>query len=278
MNNCLKKQLKENEFTQVLNRYELEHNRIDRMGSRELELLVGLAYLDAKLYEEAFNHLITAYKQYKRSSRSARLLYGLGVAMDESGRDDDALKLFDAFVKRFPKSPNRVNVLLRSGQIYLEKKKYALSSKKFDAAYKTGKTHLEKAQILLSHATVYEIKNDFQTAADLRQKAIKEIALAKGTNYDALSQAYRELGRTYTVLKKYVKSADAYDKALNFSKNERERANLGFLLGDAYQKGNVISKAKDAYKQVVESYDSVWARMAQQRLNTLELAEIVQNS
>ncbi len=273
-----KKELKTDEYTRVLNRYELEHNRIDRMGSRQLELSVGLAYLEAKLYEEAFNHLITAYKQYKRSSRSAELLYGLGVAMDESGRDDDALKLFDAFAKRFTRSKYRQNALLRSGQIYSEKKKYKLSSKKFDVAYNSGKSRLEKGEILMSHANVLETKGDFSTASNLREKAVKEIAMASGKNYDALAFAYRELGRTYIVLKKYVKSADAYDKALNFSKDEREKANLGFLLGDAYQKGNIISKAKDAYKQVVESYDSVWARMAQQRLSTLELAETVQNS
>ncbi|MFH2060609.1 MAG: tetratricopeptide repeat protein [Pseudomonadota bacterium] len=273
-----KTQLKKDEYTQVLNRYELEHNRIDRMGSRQLELSVGLAYLEAKLYEEAFNHLINAYKQYKRSSRSSELLFGLGVAMDESGRDDDALKLFDAFANRFTKDKHRVTALLRAGEIYREKKKYTLSSKKFDQAYKAAKTSLEKGEILMSHANVFEKKGDFKTASSLREKAVKEIALVSGENYEALSLAYKELGRTYIVLKKYVQSADAYDKALNFSKNEMEKANLGFLLGDAYQKGNILSKAKEAYKQVVASYDSVWARLAQQRLSTLELAQSVQNS
>ncbi len=273
-----KEQLKVDEFTKVLNRYELEHNRIDRMGSRQLELSVGLAYLEAKLYEEAFNHLINAYKQYKRSSRSEQLLLGLGVAMDESGRKDDALKLFNGFTKRFAKSRHRVHALMRAGEIYLDKKEYEASSDKFKAAYRTAKAHREKGRILMSHANVFEKKGDWKAAADYRERAVKDIALASGENYEALTLAYKELGRTYIQLKKYVKSANAYDKALNFSKDEREKANLGFLLGDAYQKGNILSKAKDAFKQVVASYDSVWARLAQQRLNTLELAQMVQNS
>ncbi len=273
-----KEQLKVDEFTKVLNRYELEHNRIDRMGSRQLELSVGLAYLEAKLYEEAFNHLINAYKQYKRASRSEQLLLGLGMAMDESGRKDDALKLFNGFVKRFSKSRHRMRALVRAGEIYLDKKEYNASSKKFKAAYGAARDSLEKGRILMSHAKVFEKKGDWKTAAGYRERAIKDIALASGENYETLTLAYRELGRTYIQLKKYVKSANAYDKALKFSKDEREKANLGFLLGDAYQKGNILSKAKDAYKQVIASYDSVWARLAQQRLNTLELAQMVQNS
>lgn len=273
-----KTQLKSDEYTKVLNRYELEHERLDRMGSREIAFSVGLAYLQAKLYEESFNHLINAYKQYKRASRSPELLFGLGVAMDESGRDDDALKLFTAFSKRFLKSKHRVEALSRAGDIYLEQKKYKLSSAKFNDAYKISKNHLEKGKILILHSNVHEKKGDMKTASDFREKAIKEVALASGENYEVLTDIYKELGRTYTSLKKHIKSADAYLKALGFSKDDREKANLGFLLGDAYQKGNIIPKAKEAFQQVVTSYDSVWARLAQQRLNTLELAQMVQNS
>ncbi len=273
-----KKQLKSDEYTKVLNRYELDHTRIDRMGSRQLSFTVGLSYLEAKLYEQAFNHLLTAYKQYRRKERSAKLLFGLGMAMDESGRDDDALKLFNSFSKRFPKDKNRVEALLRSGAIYLAKKKYKSASGKFNQAYRISRKHLDKGRILMLHAAVYEQKGDMDKAADLSEKAVKELALASGKNYDILTEAYKELGTKYTKLKLYVKAADAYVKALSFSDDDGEKANLGFLLGDAYQKGNILPKAKKAYQQVAQTYDSVWARLAQQRLNTLELAESVQNS
>ncbi len=273
-----KKQLKSDEYTKVLNRYENEHTRIDRMGSRKIAMSVGLAYLQAKLYEESFNHLINAYKQYKRSSRPLQLLFGLGVAMDESGRDDDALKLFSALSKRFPKSKQKKESLERAGNIYLEKNKYQLSSSKFKQAYKAAKTHLEKGKAILLHSNVYVKKGDMKTASKLRENAVKELALASGENYEILTKAYKELGQTYISLKKYVSSADAYLKALSFSKDAKEKANLGFLVGDAYQKGNILLKAKKAFKQVVDTYDSIWARMAQQRLSTLELAQIAQNS
>jgi len=112
----------------------------------------------------------------------------------------------------------------------------------------------------------------------LQENAIKELALASGENYEILTKAYKELGKTYISLRQYIRSADAYSKALSLSKDDKEKANLGFLIGDAFQKGNILSKAKEAFKHVVTAYDSIWARMAQQRLNTLELAQIAQNS
>ena len=65
---------------------------------------------------------------------------------------------------------------------------------------------------------------------------------------------------------------------MNFSEGDRLKANLGFLLGDAYQKGNILPKAREAFEQVADRYNSVWARLARQRLTTLDLARTVSNS
>ena len=238
------KELKSDEYTKVLNRYELEYTRIDSMDSRSIPLSVGLAYLQAKLYEESFNHLTNAYKLYKKPSRPSQLLFGFGVAMDESGRDDEALKLFDAFSKQFPKSKQRAEVLSRAGNIYLEKKRYELSSSKFKLAYEIAKTHLEKGRVLLLHSNVYEKKSDMRTAAGFRENAIKELALASGENYEILSKAYKQLGQTYMYLKQYIKSADSYLKAFSFSQDNKEKAILDSWLEMHTKKGIFFQKPK----------------------------------
>jgi tetratricopeptide (TPR) repeat protein len=273
-----KEQLKADEYTSILNRYESEHTKLDKMGSREIAFYVGTAYLKAGLYEPAFNHLINAYKQYKRSARSPELLFGLGVAMDESARDDDAVKLFAAFSKRFPKSKQRALALTRMGEIYSGKNRFKEAVEKFKRAYALSADPLEKGRILLQQADLYERQKDLKTASNLRARAVKDFAAAAGTNYDILTAAYQALGNTYLSLESYVQAADAFSKALNFSEGNRAKANLGFLLGDAYQKGNLIKKAKEAFEQVADNNDSVWARLARQRLTTLELAETVINS
>jgi len=273
-----KQELKADEYTSILNRYEVEYTKLDKMGSREISFHVGMAYLRANLHEQAFNHLITAYKQYKRSERSPELLYGLGVTMDESGRDDDALKLFSAFSKRFPKNKHRIKALTRMGEIYLGKKLFKQSTEKFKKAYALSADHLEKGKILIQHSNIYEKLKDLKAASKLRAQAVKDFAAAPGKNYDILAGAYKTLGNTYLSLESYVQAADAFSKALNFSEGDRAKANLGFLLGDAYQKGNIIKKAKEVFEQVAGNNDSVWARLARQRLSTLELAETMINS
>jgi len=273
-----KEQLKADEYTSVLMRYESEKMKLKKMGGRLIPFYVGQAYLQAGLYEEAFNQLISAYKLYKRSERPASLLFGLGKAMDESGRDDDALKLLYGFTKRFPKDKNRVEALLRIGQIHLEKGKFSKADDNFVAAYKAGEDALMKGRILMRRAEIYQRKTDLKTAAELQAQAVKSFAASPGENYEILAGAYKTLGSTYLEMKSYGQAANAFAKALDFSQGDRAKANIGFLLGDAYQKGNALDKAKETFEQVVQSYDSVWARLAQQRLTTMGLAEKMINS
>ncbi len=270
--------LEKNDYTSVLHRYESESNRIDKMDSRRIALSVGTAYLQGKLFEEAFNHLMIAYKQYKRAERSAELLFSLGVAMDETGRDDDALKLLQAFAKQFKTHEHFVDAMVRTGDMYLEKKQYARADASFKQAYDGAKNHLKKGHILMRHAEVFAQQNDLKASARLLADAVKDFAAAPGKNYEILTDAYKTLGNTYIGLTSYVQAADAFSKALNFSEGDRLKANLGFLLGDAYQKGNILPKAREAFEQVADTYDSVWARLAQQRLSTLDLAQTVSNS
>ncbi len=273
-----KEQLKADEYTSILMRYEREQVKLKKMGGKRIPFYVGNAYLQAGLYEEAFNQLITAYKLYKRAERPALLLFGLGKAMDESGRDDDALKLLNAFVKRFPKDKNRVEGLTRIGQIHLEKGRLSKANHAFVSAYKAGKNALDKGRILMLHAGVYQKKSDLKAVSELQARAVKAFAASPGENYEILAGAYKTLGSTYLEMKSYAQAANAFAKAFDFSQGDRAKSNIGFLLGDAYQKGNVLDKAKKTFEQVAQSYDSVWARLAQQRLSTMGLAEKIISS
>ena len=273
-----KEQLKADGYTSVLMRYEKERLKIKKMGGQLIPFYVGSAYLQANLYEEAFNQLISAYKLYKREERPALLLFGLGKAMDESGRDEDALKLLNAFAKRFPKHKNRVEALTRVGQIYLEKGSASKADDAFVSAYQAEENTLDKGRILMLRADVYQKKSDLKTASELQARAVKAFAASPGENYEILAVAYKTLGSTYLEMKAYGQAANAFAKALDFSEGDGAKANIGFLLGDAYQKGNALDKAKKTFEQVAQSYDSVWARLAQQRLSTMGLVEKMINS
>ncbi|MCK5312385.1 MAG: tetratricopeptide repeat protein, partial [Desulfobacteraceae bacterium] len=273
-----KKSLKVDNYTQILREYEDNFIRLDRMTSKEISLNVGLSYLKGKLYEQAFNHLINSYKLYKRSQRPAELLFGMGVAMHETDRDDDAIKLFKGFVKRFPKDPDRVEAFLRMGQIYLSKNAYQESGGMFERAYKFCKDPVEKSEILVEKSKLYEKQKEWSKVTYVLANSIEDIASTSDKHYKRLSAIYRSMGNAYLKQHVYVRAAESFSLAIKFSESDEGTSNLKFMMGDAYQKANVLKEAKKVFKNIVQQDDSVWARLAEQRLSTLALAENAKKS
>jgi tetratricopeptide (TPR) repeat protein len=273
-----KKALKGDEYTYILKKYEDNFVRLDRMTSKEISLNVGLSYLKANLYEQSFNHLISSYKLYPRSQRPADLLFGLGVAMDETSRDDDALRLLKGFVQRFPKHVGVSEAFLRMANIYLAKNEFKESGGMFERAYKFCKDPMEKSTILVAKSKLYEKQNEWAKVTYVLANSVEEIAIAKGKHYRQLSTIYRSMGNAYLKQHVYVRAAESFSLAIKFSESDTETSNLQFMMGDAYQKANVLKEAKKVFKNIVQQDDSVWARLAEQRLSTLELAEVAKNS
>lgn len=272
------KQVETGQNSQVLKRYEGKKELLDRMESKALFLQVGLAYKGVQLYEPAFNELIKAYKLFRKASRPPELLIALGISMDETGRDSDAVNILKGFTERFPERPERVEAWSRLGLISLEKEQYGPAAAQFDEAYAASSDYLEKGTILLKKAGVYTRQKQWDKASSILFQATQDFASAPGKNYGMLSQSYKGLGESYVQQKLYIKAAEAFSTALTFSDATKADADLGFMLGDAYQKGNALDKAKEAFTRLVNTDDSIWSRLAQERLTTLELAEKVKES
>lgn len=265
-------------YPDVLQEFEQKNALFERMESEKIYLSAGLSYLEGRLYEQAFNQLIKAYKRYARDERPESLLFGLGVAMDETDRKEDALKIFAGFIKRFPTSARVGPASLRMGNILLGKKMFAKAEKTLDAGYGATGDRMEKGNILLLKGEVYKAQKKLPRESIQLIEAAKEFALAPGNNYDLLATTHIKLGESYLEQKLYVKAAEAFALALKFTGGETIRADVGFMLGDAYQKANVLTKAREAFERIASLDDSIWARLAKERLATLDLAEKVKKS
>ncbi|MBF0376022.1 MAG: tetratricopeptide repeat protein [Desulfamplus sp.] len=271
--------LKSGEYPEVLKTYEDAKVLLDRLESREIFLSTGLSYLNAKLYEQAFNQLMESYKQFKQNERPPELLFGLGVAMDESGRDKDALNVFKAYIDRVDDTPQKVEAYLRIGNILFDKGELTKAAKNFKSGYETSKDRIEKGNLLSKEAEVYQKLNQWDKVSELFEKAVTEYASATGKNYGLISGAYKSLGKSYLENGAFVKAAEAFSMALKISDTAGlSSIDIVFMLGDAYQKANAIEKAKEAFEKVAGTDDSIWARLAKERLTTLALAEKVSSS
>jgi len=235
-----KKKLNDGKYPEVLKTYEGSKVLLDRLESREIFLSTGLSYLNAHIYEQAFNQLMESYKQYKQNERPPELLFGLGVAMDESGRKDDALNILKSYTERGDTVPKKVEAHLRIGNILFDKGELTKASKSFRSAYESSKDRIEKGNALSREAEVYQKLNEWNKVSDLFEKAVTEYASATGKNYELISGAYKSLGKSYLEQRSFVKAADAFNMALKISDSAGYNSiDILFMLGDAYQKSNV---------------------------------------
>ncbi|MBF0390442.1 MAG: tetratricopeptide repeat protein [Desulfamplus sp.] len=274
-----KERLKSGEYPEVLKTYEGAKVLLDRLESQEIFLTTGLSYLDAHLYEQAFNQLMESYKLFKQNERPVELLFGLGVAMDESNKRKDALNVFKAYIDRVEDTPQKVEAYLRIGNILFDNGELTKAAKSFRDGYDASKDRVQKGNILSREAEVYQKLNQWKKVSALYEEAVTEYASATGKNYDLIAGAYKALGKSYLEQKLFVKGVDAFTMALKISDDAGYNSiDILFMVGDAYQKANSLEKAKEAFEKVAQTEDSIWARLAKERLTTLALAEKVSSS
>ncbi len=271
--------LESGDFSDILQTYEGAKVLLDRLESRVIFMLTGLAYGDAKLFEPAYTLLNKAYQAYSPEERPSKLLFGIGIAMDETGRDDEALDVLKTFTRRVEDGPSKVAALIRMGKIMAAKDKLDDARAFYTTAYDMSKDRIEKGEMMEMMADLYQQENAWSEVISRLEQAVTEYASAPGENYELMSRTYKALGKAHLEKEAYVKAAELFTMALTFAGDAGQSgADIAFMLGDAYQKANAIDKAKETFQKVVDTEDSIWARLARERLSTLTLAETLSNS
>ncbi|MBF0201403.1 MAG: tetratricopeptide repeat protein [Desulfamplus sp.] len=271
--------LRTGNYTYVLRTYEGARILLDRLESPLIHLLTGLSYLDAHLYEQAFQQLSRAYNGYEPPDQTLELILSLAIAMDETDRDDDALGIFQSYLDRAPDGSDKVNAMVRMGDIFFKKEDGESALDYYADAFVISRDRIEKGNILNREADVHASRGSWGDVVTLLERALKEYASAPGENYDFMSNTYRALGKAHVETSSFVKAAESFTMALKLSDNAGyDGSDIAFMLGDAYQKANALEKAKETFERVADTEDSIWARLARERLSTLTLAETLSNS
>lgn len=266
-------------FTDLLKTYEGAKVLLDRLESRIIFMLTGLAYGEAKLFEQAYQLLYKAYQDYPPQERPSKLLWGIGVAMDETDRDDEAVEVLKTFVDKVDSGPEKVTALIRLGKIMVANDRIDEGRLFYKTAFDISQDRIEKGDIMGMLADLHTRTSAWSQVIARLEQALTEYASAPGENYDRMSKTYKALGKAHLEQEAYVKAAEGFTMALKFAADAGQTgADITFMLGDAYQKANAIDKAKETFQKVAETEDSIWARLARERLSTLSLAETLSNS
>jgi TolA-binding protein len=262
---------KDNNYPDILIRFEKERRSINRFENPELFFYVGKAYYMGHLYNNAAENLDKAVTLYPDDKKSAELLYLLGTSFFEIDNTKDALRILNRYIKEYPKGENVSPVLLKAGLIQIADKKYADAAKSLQQAMKYSRSDKEKSDILLARAKIHEEQQNFSKATDVLLQAIHLLSASSENNQDEISDSYRRLGHAFLSWNKFDKSADAFAMAVKFLKKDRDSNDLKYLMGIAYQKGNSMGEAEDSFTNVVEAGDPFWSKLAKEKLREINL-------
>lgn len=264
------KLMKTDNSTGVLAWYEKDKHIVNRINIPEIYTTVGMAYLKGHIYKDAADLLQKAYQLYAKDKRPPELYSNLGISLHESGQSDYAMKILHAYTRTYPTHADIGMAYAHIGQIYLEKKKYKKAIKELKTALKKSKKKALQSTILLSEAAARKEIGELETATNRYVKAINIMAALPDQPPDRISQAYRDLGETYLQRKAYLKAADALAMSVKFSEN-KENADLRFILAEAYEKGRATDRAEEVYQEIIDLGDPFWARLAQEKLRGIQI-------
>ncbi|MBF0103595.1 MAG: tetratricopeptide repeat protein, partial [Desulfobacterales bacterium] len=274
----LKKLLEKNDYAKLLTIYEAEKTLIDPFESSSLFFSVGDAYLRGHLYEKAFELLMKSYKLFAKGQRPPELISALGIAMQESGRADDALSMFSNYIRLFPNGRDIVEVYHRQGNIYQLKNDDDKALKTLSIAYNMSTKEEKKANVLIDEAAIYRKQSNPIQVTVVLNKAIEHLNKSQKPDAKNLAFVYKQLGENYHAMKAYGKAVDALSRSIELSGVTPTNVDVRFMLAESYEKGKELDKAEKLYNDVIASGDAFWAKLAEERLQGLKLETKLQKT
>lgn len=246
---------------------ELRAEALRRLGDLELEateaqqLAENMGALDDQAYENAvnlFHQLLESYPDYRRNDS---VLYQLARAYEIAGKTDDALRVLNELVSKYPETPLIDEVQFRRGEMLFLRKNYIDA----EVAYKSVVDYGEASRFF--EQSLYKLGwSQFKLAMhedslvpffDLLDRKVTGIELKEGDKrLEDLGRAERELVEdTFRVLSisfSYMDGAESIDEFLD----SRGYPSYGYVifmnLGDLYLEKERYVDAAETYEAFVE--------------------------
>ncbi len=229
--------------------------------TERLQLASNIETLDLAGYESAvslFQQLLEAYPDYRRNDT---VLYQLARAYEISGKTDDALRVLNELVGKYPQTKIIDEVEFRRGEMLFLRRNYIDAEAAYQAVVDFGERSRFYEQSLYklgwSQFKLASHEASLSPFFELLDRKVAGIELKDGDDrLDALSRAERELIEdTFRVLSisfSYMDGAESIDAFLG----KRGYPEYGYViymnLGDLYLEKERFVDAADAYEAFVE--------------------------
>jgi len=245
---------------------ELRAEAMRRLGDLELEatesqqLATNIEGLNYDLYDNAvglFHQLLEAYPDYRRNDS---VLYQLARAYEVAGKTDDALRVLNELVGKYPDTVLIDEVQFRRGEMLFLRKNYLEAESAYQSvvSYGEGSRFYEQSLYKLGWAQFKQARHDasLRPFFDLLDRKVTGIDVKEGDNrLEDLSRAERELVEdTFRVLSisfSYMDGAESIDKFLGTRGRPKYSYVIYMNLGDLYLEKERFVDAAETYEAFV---------------------------
>jgi len=246
---------------------QLRAEAMRRLGDLELEsaetqqLAENIEALDDQAYDNAvnlFHQLLDAYPDYRRNDS---VLYQLARAYEIAGKTDDALRVLNELVVKYPQTSLIDEIQFRRGEMLFLRKNYIESEAAYQSVIFFGPQSRFYEQALYklgwSQFKLAKHAESLVPFFDLLDSKVSGIELKEGDDrLEALGRAERELVEdTFRVLSisfSYMEGAESIDALLD----SRGYPSYGYVifmnLGDLYLEKERYVDAAETYEAFVE--------------------------
>ncbi len=246
---------------------ELRAEAMRRLADLELEAseseqlarnIEGLEYGSHDSAVGLFHQLLEAYPDYRRNDS---VLYQLARAYEIAGRTDDALRVLNELVAKYPTTPLIDEVQFRRGEMLFLRKDYDLAEPAYQSIVDSGEESrfYEQSLYKLGWAQFKLAKHDSSLTPffDLLDRKMRGIVLRDGEErLEDLTRAERELVEdTFRVLSisfSYMEGAESIDEFLG-ARGHPDYSHVIYMnLGDLYLEKERFVDAAETYEAFVE--------------------------
>ncbi len=229
---------------------------------------IGDCYYNLAEYDSALVFYRRIFSNYPNSQYVFDAIRGIQDCYMMKDQPENAIAEIDKFLSANPKSKYADQMSYKKGDIYYSINNYVMAISSYsafistypksdlvpNAYYWTGKSYV-------MNNNPAEAKNNFKVVAD------KFITSEVGVD------AVIELGNIYLNEENFNDALTLYDRAIKELPDSKRMAELLFMKAGIYLKTNDLSKAYQAYNDIINYYDgSIFASKAKIELGLLELA------
>jgi TolA-binding protein len=245
---------------------------IAQMPSVLLE--IGMAYKELHLCEPAISALVAARRLHGENDLPARFLWALSECSYREGNHKLAKDVLPAFVSNHPEHAHIAKAHLWLAELFLADSQFGQTLTVCESGLEKTADSRMRSRFLSVMAKAHNGMGDHQEALGPLNEVLDMLESDDGDVSEIRFNVYKELGRSYFRLGQTERAVEAFERALQLRPEGSHGHGLKFEIARCYRFTAPI-KAQGVLRDIVASGDPFWSKVAQARINEIDLEQSV---